>query len=493
MREIPEEQVRLRLRTENPWWRTSGERGSAGAATWKPRAYFGLFQPLVERMDVRRAILLMGPRRVGKTVLIHHAIEYLIRSGVDPKNLCYVSVDHPLYNGCALDTLLRHYFAAVGNEDTSAPRFVFFDEIQYLRDWEVHLKSLVDTYANIRFVASGSAAAALRLKSHESGAGRFTDFLLPPLTFHEYLDLLDKTHLVRAPSFEAKENDETSLHADDIEQLNEAFIHYLNFGGYPEVLFSSMIQSDPGRFIKGDIVDKVLLRDLPGLYGIQDIQELNYLFTSLAYNTAQEVSLEQLSKNSGVAKNTIKRYIEYLEAAFLIKTVHRIDRNARRFQRANFFKVYLTNPSIRAALFSPIGPTDDSVGALAETGIFSQWFHAPMEQYYARWNQGEVDIVGLGPTQRPRWAVEVKWSDRFFERPSELKSLLQFCHSNQIPSVSVTTRTRSGVRECEGVRIRFMPASLYCYAVGFNVVTGKQRSALVEPSALDPGSDSSAR
>ncbi|MBS0351440.1 MAG: AAA family ATPase [Proteobacteria bacterium] len=66
--------------------------------------------------------------------------------------------------------------------------YVFFDEIQYLKNWEVHLKNLVDVHRQVKFVASGSAAA-LRRKSQESGAGRFTDFILPPLTFAEYLRL----------------------------------------------------------------------------------------------------------------------------------------------------------------------------------------------------------------------------------------------------------------------------------------------------------------
>lgn len=74
----------------------------------------------------------------------------------------------------------------------------------------------------------------------------------------------------------------------------------------------------------------------------------------MAFNTADELSLQELSANSGVAKNTIKRYVEYLEAAFLIRTVHRIDESARRFHRARTFKVYLTNPSMRAALFAPV-------------------------------------------------------------------------------------------------------------------------------------------
>src|SRR5262249_42232748 len=146
-------------------------------------------------------------------------------------------------------------------------------------------KSVVDTYPNIKAIVSGSAAAALRLRSSESGAGRFTDFALPPLTFHEYLSLLEKTDLLEeAP--EVSPAKRGSFLAKNIDLLNDQFIDYLNFGGYPEVIFSEQIRTDPARFIKSDIIDKVLLRDLPSLYGIGDIQELNYLFTTLAFNTA---------------------------------------------------------------------------------------------------------------------------------------------------------------------------------------------------------------
>ena len=111
--------------------------------------------------------------------------------------------------------------------------FVFFDEIQYYKDWEIHLKSLVDTYRSTKFVASGSAAAALRLKSTESGAGRFTDFSLPPLTFHEYIHLKGLNLVTPFPdTFEGHAY--TSYTSPSINGLNEEFIRYLNFGGYPE-------------------------------------------------------------------------------------------------------------------------------------------------------------------------------------------------------------------------------------------------------------------
>ncbi|MDC6684894.1 AAA family ATPase, partial [Leclercia adecarboxylata] len=127
--------------------------------------------------------------------------------------------------------------------------------IQYLRDWEVHLKSLVDSFPHIRFVVSGSAAAALRLKSRESGAGRFTEFLLPPLTFAEYLDFIKReSELI---DFSATPVVVTT----NIDELNRELINYLNYGGYPEAVFNKIIREESNRFIKNDIIDKVLMRD----------------------------------------------------------------------------------------------------------------------------------------------------------------------------------------------------------------------------------------
>jgi len=480
MQGISAEDILRRIRAENPWW--DGDHTIAPFhRNMKPRPYFDLFFPLVKKQQVRRAVVLMGPRRVGKTVMIHHAIQALLNEGVPPKSICYFSVDHPIYNGLSLEKLLDYYGQSSGVDYKSEQIYIFFDEIQYLRNWEVHLKSLVDTYSSIKCVASGSAAAALRLKSTESGAGRFTDFLLPPLTFYEYLHLLDKTSLLEEPPPEKRQRGEGFFRAKNIEQVNEEFLYYLNFGGYPEVIFSPQIRSDPARFIKSDIIDKVLLRDLPSLYGIGDIQELNYLFTTLAFNTANEISLGELSQNSGVAKNTIKRYIEYLEAAFLIKVVHRVDHNAKRFRRANYFKVYLTNPSMRAALFSPLEADDSAISSLAETAIFSQWFHSIVTTlYYARWQDGEVDIVRLGAKQKAIWAVEVKWSDRYCDKPEELKSLISFCHANDLSDTLVTSRTKTLTCEVDNIAIRFVPASLYCYTVGYNLIRFRKNLSLAE-------------
>lgn len=477
LRSFSKTQILNKIRFENPWWEKAeiDEYFSA----MRKRLYFKLFSPLVYEKSVKRAVVLMGPRRVGKTVMLFHLVQDLIEHGVSPQKICYLSIENPIYTGLSLEELL-HYFLEVTNQSPSEELYVIFDEIQYLKDWEVHLKTLVDSYHKIKFIASGSAAAALRLKSNESGAGRFTDFILPPLTFHEYIDLKGLSHLVSLKEKEWKGKAANYFQTTDIESFNKHFIDYINYGGYPEVSLSPEIQANPGRYIRNDIVDKVLLRDLPSLYGIKDVQELNALFTTIAYNSGNEFTYEQLSISSGVSKNTIKRYIEYLEAAFLIRVINKIDQNAKKFKRATAFKIYLTNPSLRSALFAPIGNDDDFIGNMVETAIFSQWGHnTDFTPYYARWKNGEVDIVRLSAEkQKPLWAVEIKWSNRYVKSLSKLSNLKVFCQKNKLDSTLVTTLNIEEIKEDDGIIYDFTPSSLYCYTVGRNAVERRLKMAI---------------
>lgn len=338
----------------------------------------------------------------------------------------------------------------------------------------MHLKDLVDSYPAIKFIATGSAAAALQLQSRELGAGRFSDFMLPPLTFYEFLTFTgDDTSLIRV--LDRPGGRKTYL-PKDITELNLRFIDYLNFGGYPEVVLNPAVRNNPDQFVRSDIIDKVLLKDLPSLYGIREIPELNKLFSFLAYNAGSEASLENISQKSGLTKPTITRYIEYLESAFLLMKLSTVDDNCRTMKRERHFKIYLNNPSMRAALFAPVRPEDtDRIGHLAESAIFSQWQHSAnfRQLRYARWrNEGEVDIVYLeGATERPTWIGEIKWSDRIrdnFSRETRAMQTLLANHS-AIKSCFFTTKTWSNVRTIEKRILRITPSALYCYTVGRNI------------------------
>lgn len=445
MRGLTDGDIAKRFSLDNPWWRSGAV--PADLLFSRRRLNFTPFFNLLKDPDIRRAVVLMGPRRVGKTVLIRQAIDQLLKDGAPAEDILYLSLDTPVYTGLGLEKLLRLWLGDDGLEERK-PRWVFFDEVQYLRDWERHLKSLVDVLPHIRFAVSGSAAAALRMKSTESGAGRFTDFLLPPLSFAEYLHFID-----------VKMTDKV-----EIEELNRHFFDYINFGGFPEVVLSPKIQDNMERFVREDILDKVLLRDLPSLYGIDSTQDLNRLFSVLAYNSGEEISYDTLSQTAGMAKNTLRKYIDYLEAAFLIIRLPRIDQNAKRFKRETHFKVYLTNPCIRAALFGPVGQDDPLAGAMVETAFAAQLRHlANFEDFcYARWKDGEVDFVLLDPvTQKPKRAIEIKWSDRYVVRPEELNKFHEFCDKNNIKGM-FTTKTIDMIGSWPNSMLCFVFSALPC-------------------------------
>lgn len=477
MLQVSDLDIENRIRFDNPWW-VAGQGIDEEWAKFPHRDYFASFLGVSKEISIRRAVILMGPRRVGKTIMMQQVIHELLREGIPGNTILYLSLETPIYTGLSLEHLLQ-IFMQLNHWSPQQSVWIFFDEIQYLKDWELHLKSLVDSYKHCRFVVSGSSAAALKMKSSESGAGRFTEFLLPPLTFAEYLRFIEREDELILPVGDTQSNRPLSYRVKNLPELNREFLNYLNFGGYPEAVFNKGIQLNSRRYLKQDIVEKVLLKDLPSLYGIHDTQELNQLFNTLAYNVGQEISLDSLAKNSSVSKTTLVRYLEYLEAAFLVRRVLRVDKNKSRFQRVTNFKIYLSNPSLRAALFGPVTETSPALGHVVENAVYSQWLHNAEQIrsiHYGRWKKGrkdlEVDIISLAEgTTEPQFVVEVKWSDRAFDHAHESEGLQDYCKANPPKRMPlITTLSKSGKKELNGIMVEFTPCSLHCYTVSKNTL-----------------------
>ena len=123
---IPTSKILERLRFENPWWRTG--QITPEIEEMHRRLYFSLFFPLVEDVSIRRALILMGPRRVGKTVMMHHAISELLGKEVQAQAIQFIGIDNPIYINMSLEELLIAAGQASGYEDME-DRFVFFRNV----------------------------------------------------------------------------------------------------------------------------------------------------------------------------------------------------------------------------------------------------------------------------------------------------------------------------------------------------------------------------
>nr|WP_225974628.1 hypothetical protein [Arachidicoccus ginsenosidivorans] len=128
-------------------------------------------------------------------------------------------------------------------------------------------------------------------------------------------------------------------------------------------------------------------------------------------------------------------------------------------------------------MFSPIDYTDDEMGLMVETAIYAQWMHEKNDSLrYARWKvgqtEGEVDMVAIDTLkQKATWCLEIKWSNRFITRPIELKSLFYFCELNNLNTATVTTIDKDLSLMYNNVQLRFIPAAVYAFKIGYYSIT----------------------
>ena len=297
------------LYSYNPWWRT----GFIQKEFVKPMhrfAYFEAFRCMM-REDIRRSVVLCGARRTGKTTIMYQAISALLEQGVSPKDILFVSFDHPLLKLCSVHTVMETFRSNISASETV---YCFFDEIQYAADWNNWLKILYDTDPKIKIMATGSASPILSDKTSESGLGRWKVIHVPTLSFYEYCELLQISvpplpQDIKPTQLYLRDEREQQDILRKLSALQVHFIRYLQVGGFPELALS---KDDlyAQRVLREDIVDKALKRDIPAIYGIRNIADIERIFLYLCYNSSNIINLQTMGKEmDGVSRTTIEKYI----------------------------------------------------------------------------------------------------------------------------------------------------------------------------------------
>ena len=148
----------------DPWWQT----GILQQEFNKPMKRFAYYEAMraLGHQDIRRAVILCGARRTGKTTIMYQVIAELLKQGVSPKRILFLSFDHPLLKLCSIEKVIEIYR---NNITTEEDVYCFFDEIQYAEDWNRWLKILYDRNPQMHIMATGSASPILTDKFTESG------------------------------------------------------------------------------------------------------------------------------------------------------------------------------------------------------------------------------------------------------------------------------------------------------------------------------------
>jgi predicted AAA+ superfamily ATPase len=346
---------------------------------------------LLNYLDEKQIIELVGLRRVGKTTLLFQVINNLLDKGLNPLSILYFTFDEETPS---IDDLLASYSYQTQIDFKKEKIYIFLDEIQKLSFFQNQLKVYYDLYPNLKFFISGSTSLFIKKKTQESLAGRVSSFFLKPLNFSEYLYFIEKSQILDKPLIYRKE----------IEKEFEIFLS--------NQFIESIEIKDSGKrkeYYKS-IIRKIIFEDIPAIFSIENPEILWRVIQIIGQKPGMIIDYQNLSRDLGISNKTLSSYFFYLEESFLVKKVYNFSSNLLTSEK-KLKKFYLSSPSFCTSISDFI-----EKGNLVENLVIS------LKDYNFFWRdayQHEVDFVFLENSEAV--PVEVKYKEKIYER--EFKNL----------------------------------------------------------------------
>lgn len=455
----------------NPWWKT-GAVNPKMTKTYKRFAFHEAMKRL-NQIDLRRIVVLTGTRRVGKTTIQYQMIDTLLKRGISPEKIVFISMDHPMLKLSGINDVLETYHENIyADQDV----YYFFDEIQYAQEWDKWLKTIYDIQPDTNVVATGSASPALIKGNQESGAGRWTVIQVPTMSFYEYCELLelDRPRLpetLKMTQMLHMTQPERSRIMMQLQKVQKHFTRYLQIGGFPELALSDN-DIIAQQIMREDVVDKVLKRDLPSLYNLRNATELERIFLYLCNVSSEIVSIEAIAKElSGVSRPTVENYIQYLESANLIYQSLPVNMAGKKILKASP-KIYIADAAIRNAVLMDESLLSDPIemGKIVETAVYKHvaafyYQQATSVGYYRGGRKGkEIDIVVDKPNAY-NILIEVKYREGAPIKDDD--AIAELCAEASAAIVVTKSAADFGVHNTKsGNNMLRIPAFAFLYLLG---------------------------
>ncbi len=478
---IPKDELIAILSQFNPWWR---KESIPDLPSWK-RSVFNELLTWVTNPPALRAVMLSGPRQVGKTTLLLQVIDNLIENGVRAANIIYVTFDHPVFKLAGLEAVLEAWREL--EPKMEGPEYLFLDEAQFIRNFGTWVKHQVDFFKNRRIVFTGSAMP-LSSTDQESGVGRWHTLRISTLSFYEYLKIknisLPPIPTVSLLSDLFKFTNAEYLRITEASQALIGHFHeYLVRGGFPQTALVESVQQSQ-RLLREDIIDKVLKRDMTALFGVRRIIELEQTFIFLCMHDGGLQDLTTLSNNLGVTKSTVQNFIHLLESAHLLYRLPPFG-YGKEVLRARY-KLYLADPAIAPAILmkgKTILENSVALGTAVETAVFTHLSAHSVSNHarFSYWRNAkdkEVDLImELGGQMIP---FEIKYQSQTTQA-RDVQGLSELCRQKEtIEQGYVLTKSPQDIGPLGQAipSIMRIPASIFCYWIGESEIL--QKNFLIE-------------
>ena len=455
----------------NPWW---SDRQCA-VPTFR-RLAFEACRRYLEDQSLKRAVLLSGPRRVGKTTVLQQMALALVQDGTDPQSILYLSLDHPLLKLLSLREILSLFHESTYPD--GQPATLLLDEIQYAPQWETEVKLLVDHKPQYRILATGSASVVHRDRLAESGVGRWITVPIPTLSFFEFVSMRSQQPEGIAPDLRVSgifsfSSGEFSTLATRMRPLQPLFQRYLLVGGFPETANQENIDLCQ-RLLREDVVERVLKRDMTALFGVRNVNDLEKLFIYLCLHSGGILAHQACARDLGTTTTTVANHLALLEQANLVYRLPPSGLGGKRVLKARN-KYYLVDAALRNAVLlkgQEIYANPEEMGTIVETTVlrhlFAYYYRDTPEIVYWRdaATRKEVDIIVRSP------AYVLPFEVKYKARPQlDAKSGLGIYCASENPKQGYLVTQRDadfGVTKLKDMDTTFLkiPAYILCYLLG---------------------------
>src|SRR3989338_4737988 len=437
------------LTTYNPWWKT--KTFPLETPEFKRDAFDQALRYTEANHDL--ALLINGPRRVGKTTIINQIIKHLIEEKkIRVNHILFFSLDDPLIQqlpsrdqGTLFEALLAQWAQVAGTalRTSTNTLYCFLDEVQRLPRWELYIKRYIDLRYPIRFIISGSASHTIFRKSLESLLGRLVDISLPPFTFREFVrfhypdhsdfltklseDILDIGDSSSAVKFNRGLSE--YINPNDVQQWNQYADGYAQKGGFPQ-LWTMGTAAERSAFIDQQFVERVTLEDLRLVKEIRR-PEIFHQFLRYAFaRTGQEYNLEELASLIHTTRVTLTEALPLLLQTELIRKVERFTGKPVRL-RSTHAKLYAADLVLMQAITKVSTSLEgEKSGMIAETLAHNaiRSFPGVSDISYFREPSGKQEIDFIARVGSRTVPIEVAYHNKLDSKHRE--TLRSFVEAN---------------------------------------------------------------
>jgi len=263
-----------------------------------------LFNELKEHLSAKEISIIIGPRQIGKTTLMHKLFNDLKEEG---KEVIFLNLDVEAESRffSSQELLLSKIKLEIGESG-----YVFIDEIQRKENAGLFLKGIYDLNLPYKFIISGSGSLELKEKIHESLTGRKRLFELLPVTFEEFVNF--KTGYNYTNKLDA-------LFELEKEKIEIFLTQYLSFGGYPRIVVEDSLEEK--KKLLDEIFRSYIEKDIVYLLNVERPDAFTLLVKILSSQVGRLINYSQLSLDVGISVNTLKKYLWYAEKTYIVKTL----------------------------------------------------------------------------------------------------------------------------------------------------------------------------